>query len=114
VSRGGELGQDANPVAMGLQNVGSASRSRGPSSTRLDGGLKSGLPPPAREHPLGDPVPLGLTAFAHALTPDRRAFAAASNTELRLFRVGAKGDLETAASAALTAENVNAVLFVRR
>lgn len=63
---------------------------------------------------LGSPVPLGFTAFAHALTPDRRAFAAASNSELRLFRVGAKGGLEQQASAFLGAANVNAVVFVRR
>lgn len=65
-------------------------------------------------NPLGGPVPLGLSALAHALAPDRRSFAAASNSELRLFRVGAKGNLESTGSAPLAADKVNAVLIVKR
>jgi hypothetical protein len=118
VNRGGELeARDANPVAMGLQNVGlgfALTKGRFVYALSTTGQAQAFRRRRGELHPLGNPVPLGLTAFAHALTPDRRAFAAASNAELRLFRVGAKGDLETAASATLAAENVNAVLFVRR
>ena len=118
LNRHGELeAREVNPVSMALPNVGlgfALTKGRFVYALSTTGDAQAFRRRRGDLHPLGDPVPLGMVALAHALTPDHRAFAAASNDELRLFRVGATGNLEDAASAPLGASNVNAVVFVRR
>ena len=117
LNRQGELEpRESNPVSMALQNVGLgfALAGRFVYALSTTGEVQAFRRRHGNLTPSATRSPLGFTALAHALTPDRRAFAAASNSELRLFRVGAKGTLEDAASAPLAAANVNAVLFVRR
>jgi hypothetical protein len=109
--------REVNPVSMALPNVGlgfALTKGRFVYALSTTGDAQAFRRRHGDLHPLGDPVPLGLVALAHALTPDRRAFAAASNGELRLFRVGADGGLEGTSSAFLGASNVNAVVFVGR
>ena len=116
--RGGALEpRESNPVSMALPNVGlgfALTKGRFVYALSTTGLVQAFRRRRGELNPLGGPVPLGLSALAHALAPDRHSFAAASNSELRLFRVGAKGDLESTGSAPLAADNVNAVLIVKR